>query len=241
MRKPVTTSQPRAFTLIELLVVIAIIGVLAGLLVPTLARAKAKSKDLACINNLKQWALATVMYANDHDDQLPREGSAAGTSTKDGSAWYVDLPRVMKQLAYHELPFRTNHSRSVEKSVWICPSNPSKGSSTGKNMWHYAVNANVNGTTSGSGYQVRMTAIKQPALAVWMVDTKQQNPLLEPVQGDRNGLFVDLHNKKGQNFAYLDGHAAFSPAAEYWNAASGYARTNNPNMIWRPLRPEFYP
>jgi prepilin-type N-terminal cleavage/methylation domain-containing protein/prepilin-type processing-associated H-X9-DG protein len=212
----------RAFTLIELLMVIAIVAILAAMLLAVLSHARATAQAITCLDNLKQWGMATHLYATGHRDFLPKDGSASGNSTKSG--WYVDLPKAMNLRPYNKMPWRTNVHASVGRSVWICPANPRR--SNGKNLFHYCLNDHVNGT--GSGNQVRLTSIRHPTVTVWLFDNGKRAPVAQ-----ENNVHTNLHDH-GAQFVFLDGHAARFPNTAYWNFKAKRGITNNPNLVWFP-------
>ncbi len=218
-------GERRGMTLIELLVVLAVIGVLAGLLLPALGRAKAQGRRVFCLNNLRQWGLATQLYATDHDDYLPPEGSPNPGPSATNVGWYIQLPRVLDLPPYATQPWRTNPAVNPGRCLWICPANPRR--SNGRNLFHYCLNQHVNGT-GRRNRPVRLGAVPHPATLVWLFDTRRL-----PAVGGGSYVHTNLH-QGGAQFTFLDGHTAWFPARAYWDFARHRARTNAPDLRWRP-------
>ncbi len=155
----------RAFTLIELLVVIAIIAILAAILFPVFAQAKAAAKKTVCLSNQKQLGIMTALYAQDADDCYPISYFGSTISSSDpndpnaGNNTWVDLTE----------PYMKN------KDVYRCPAE-SVATGHPKSMSfpvNYAYNFYIGGSysyTSIPGMNVNVSAMVGPADTVLITE-----------------------------------------------------------------------
>jgi prepilin-type N-terminal cleavage/methylation domain-containing protein len=127
------TSPPKraAFTLIELLVVIAIIAILAAMLLPALATAKEKSKRAACLSNLHQIGIGSLMYAGDNRDYF--EPDAFNNGWGQQNPFEMDMTMVSMAST---MGLNTNTTPGATPStIWTCPNRPGLPAASAPNVW----------------------------------------------------------------------------------------------------------
>ncbi|HEY3330448.1 MAG TPA: DUF1559 domain-containing protein [Capsulimonadaceae bacterium] len=128
MKQSCNTSKSQVgFTLIELLVVIAIISILAAILFPVFATAREKARQTSCASNEKQLGLAVMQYIQDYDEMFP---ISANYTWKPTAAWDAEAGVGWAGILY---PYVKSDG------VFMCPSDPTKGTP----LVSYAYNQNV--------------------------------------------------------------------------------------------------
>ncbi|MFO8081771.1 MAG: prepilin-type N-terminal cleavage/methylation domain-containing protein [Armatimonadota bacterium] len=184
-----THRRTTGFTLIELLVVIAIIAILAAILFPVFARARAKARQTACLSNIKQIGLGLMMYAQDHDETYPTTG---------GAWWYPLMPYVKNEDVFRTPAYADDATASSDYVI-------------NGLIAHGATMARFDRPSQQISIAIRAEGAPWLGYHPWPADHTSWDDLDAYVAGDGHNWLVDhigtdVHNE-GSNYGFVDGHA----------------------------------
>lgn len=232
-----------AFTLIELLVVIAIIAILAAILFPVFAQARAKARQTACLSNQKQLGLAFQAYVQDYDETFPPDDYGSGVS-------YRVWPNLIEPYVKGGV---SGTGKSQVKSIFVCPdyafSTPDHDPristlGAGRPLLSYGVNAYL--MPAYRSY----TPADHPCATMAAIETSAQMVMVGPNLGDlpditgrddiysyvapynHNASYMNARTRhsNGANFTFVDGHAK-------WHGAPSDYKQRSVNIVWQLCDP----
>ena len=238
--------KKKDFTLIELLVVIAIIAILAGILMPSLSKAKEKGNAISCLNNLKTIGLAQTGYSNDNDEWIIYASRAKSSAANTHASWWGTLGGLGGMTNYG-VNLKLKNDYIVPGGTFDCPSEPTPfGYQSGKRLFRhakYVMNAiGPKPISPGETANVALNYIRKtncmisPARSVFAGDSLAYLAFNQ-IHTAKSSLFAFRHGGKdlrtdenvppdvtgSTNLVYMDGHAASVKSHEF---SDGFTNNN---------------
>jgi prepilin-type N-terminal cleavage/methylation domain-containing protein len=226
-----------AFTLIELLVVIAIIAILAALLLPALAQAKAKAQTTRCLNNARQIGLATALYVGDNADTFPCGVNVKNDNTwSDPTAWHILL-----------LPLVAGNTNTGSK-IFACPADSEGAKQTFpyppgyiQFQMDYRANAYIFRPNSGASklQALRSTAIPNPSAMLMITEKEWDSPSFQTTSDELKSWLDGWNGSSGKNYGNsgFERHNRIRPVLTAADNHSGTFKVPAPGGA----TPTFYP
>lgn len=210
----------KGFTLIELLVVIAIIAILAAMLLPVLAKARARAYQAVCLSNLKQLGICFALYADDWDGFFPKDASMS-------NVWFTQIALYIQQTRAGFVAYSSMYDPAEDKwlaGILRCPAEPKSSAywnvdwsgmepAVNKVATWYGINGYLCGTSSDPElrYWPKLSRMKYPA-RTFLLSDMNAGPNLDNsdyyarINFNHLEMGIAYRHSGSASFLFCDGH-----------------------------------
>ena len=229
-RRPIPRRGRAGFSLLELLVVVTIIGIILSLLLPALAKSKAKAQGLYCLKNLHQLQIAWALYSDEHGDALP---AVAGGSSPGAGSWvsgWLDFSsspdntntlyltdRRFSQLAYYDIPAYVYRCPADRSAVNIGGHMFPRTRSMSMNCWMNYTGSLPIGQDKYRVFRKTSDIIDPPPWKAWVFMDEREDSI-------NDGLFQTNLKGRGKLAKIVDYPASYHNLAAGISFADGHAQ-----------------